>query len=70
MAEVYYDVDLIDPQFEVFKDEEGKYRFRLRSPDGEILSISPAFDKKDDCTSSIGLVKTHAPSASIQDMTG
>jgi len=70
MAEVYYDVDLIDPQFEVFKDEDGKYRFRLRAPDGEILSISPAFDKKDDCITSIDLVKTHAPSASIQDMTG
>jgi len=60
---------LVDPQFEIFKDEEGKFRFRLRSPDGEVLSIGLAFDKKEDCQARIELVKTHAPSASTTDMT-
>jgi hypothetical protein len=36
MSEIYYDVDLIDPQFELFEDEEGKFRFLLRAADGEV----------------------------------
>jgi uncharacterized protein YegP (UPF0339 family) len=40
MAEIYYDVDLIDPQFEIFEDDEGKFRFLLRAADGEVLCTS------------------------------
>lgn len=65
MAEIYYDVDLIDPQFEVFKDEDGKFRFRLRAPDGEILCTSGAFDTKEGCEDSIELVRKNAPSATV-----
>ncbi len=69
MAEIYYDVDLIDPQFEVIKDESGKYRFRLRAPDGEVLFTSEAYPTKEECDDRIELVKEHAPVASIQYIT-
>lgn len=68
MAEIYYDVDLVDPQFEVFKDEDGKYRFRLRAPDGEVLCKSSPFSTKEDCEERIELVRKHAPSAPIQEV--
>ena len=69
MAEIYYDVDLVDAQFEIFKDEDGKYRFRLRAPDGEVLCTSDPYTTKEDCEDRIGLVRTHAPSATIQLVT-
>lgn len=69
MAEIYYDVDLVDPQFEIFKDEDGKHRFRLRAADGEVLCTSDPHPTKEDCEERINLVKTQAPSATIQVIT-
>ena len=34
------------PRYEIFKDNEGKYRFRLRGKNGAILASSPAFAGK------------------------
>lgn len=69
MAEVYYDVDLIDPVFEIFEDEKEGYRFRLRSPDGEILVTSETYPTKKECENKIKSIQTHAPSATVQDFT-
>ena len=69
MAEIYYDVDLVDPQYEIFKDEDGKYRFRLRAPDGEVLCTSGPYSSKEDCEERIDLVRTHAPSATVHEVT-
>lgn len=69
MAEIYYDVDLIDPQFEIFKEGDEQYRFRLRAPDGEILCTSETFPTKEDCEKRIELIRIHAPSATVQYLT-
>jgi uncharacterized protein YegP (UPF0339 family) len=65
MAEIYYDVDLIDPQFEIFKDDEGKFRFLLRAEDGEILCTSDGYSSEKECEERIEIVKRIAPEASL-----
>lgn len=57
------------PQFEIFKDVAGKFRFRLRAPNGEIIATSEAYESKDGCKDGISSVIENAPKAIIQDLT-
>jgi uncharacterized protein YegP (UPF0339 family) len=66
MSEIYYDVDLIDPQFEIFKDEEGKFRFLLRTADGEVLCTSDGYTSTKECEERIETVKLIAPGAAVE----
>lgn len=68
MSEIYYDVDLIDPQFEIFKDEEGKFRFRLRAADGEVLCSSEGYTSKKECEERIEMVRLIAPGAVVEPL--
>ena len=68
MAEIYYDVDLIDPQFEVFEDDAGKFRFLLRSADGEVICTSDGYSSKKECEERIEIVRTIAPGARIEHL--
>ena len=38
-----------EPVFEWFKDAGGKFRFRLKAPNGEIIATSEAYISKDGC---------------------
>lgn len=66
MAEIYYDVDLIDPQFEIFEDDEGKFRFLLRTADGEVLCTSDGYSSEKECEERIEMVRRVAPGASLE----
>ena len=57
--------DLPEPVFEVFKDKNGKFRFRLKAPNGEIVATSEAYEAKQGCENGIASVKTNAPKAKI-----
>jgi len=57
--------DLPEPVFEVFKDKNGKFRFRLKAPNGEIIATSEAYETKQGCENGIASVKTNAPKAKI-----
>lgn len=57
------------PQFEIYKDTAGKFRFRLRAENGEIVATGEAYDTKDGCEKGIAAVKADAPKAIIQDLT-
>jgi uncharacterized protein YegP (UPF0339 family) len=57
--------DLPEPVFEVFKDKNGKSRFRLKAPNGEIIATSEAYETKQGCENGIASVKTNAPKAKI-----
>jgi len=59
-----------EPQFEIHKDAAGKFRFRLRAPNGEIIAVSEAYESKDGCKNGIASVKENAPKAIIQDLSG
>jgi uncharacterized protein YegP (UPF0339 family) len=62
--------NLVEPQFEIYKDAAGEYRFRLRAPNGEIIAVSESYKSKDSCKNGIASVKRNAPKGIIQDVTG
>lgn len=55
--------------FEVYKDKAGKFRFRLRAPNGEIIAVSEAYEQKAGCMNGINTVKKYSD-ALIEDQTG
>lgn len=61
---------MAEPKFEVFKDAKGEYRFRLVAPNGETIAVSEGYTAKASCVNGIESVKTNAPKASIEDLTG
>ncbi|MBA7597745.1 hypothetical protein ES703_04751 [subsurface metagenome] len=60
---------MAEPKFEVYKDEKGEYRFRLRAPNGEIIAVGEAYASKAGCMNGIESVKENAPKAKIVDLT-
>jgi len=57
------------PKFEIYKDAAGKFRFRLKAPNGEIIASGEAYESKDSCKNGIESVKTNAPKAEIVNTT-
>ena len=56
---------LPEPVFEWFKDKSGKFRFRLKAANGEIVAVSEAYTSKEGCINGIGSVKKNATIAKI-----
>ncbi len=56
------------PKFEVYKDAAGKFRFRLKAPNGEVIATGEAYSSKDACMKGIESVKTNAPKAKVVEM--
>jgi uncharacterized protein YegP (UPF0339 family) len=59
---------LPEPKFEWFKDKAGKFRFRLKAANGEIIATSEAYESKDACANGIESVKKNAPIAKIVEV--
>jgi uncharacterized protein YegP (UPF0339 family) len=51
--------------FEWYKDKSGKFRFRLKAPNGEIIATSEGYSSKEGCLGGIESVKKNAPVAKI-----
>ncbi len=56
---------MADAKFEWFKDKAGKFRFRLKAPNGEIIATSEAYESKEGCMNGIESVKKNAAMAKI-----
>jgi uncharacterized protein YegP (UPF0339 family) len=56
-------------KFELYKDSGGKFRFRLKAGNGEIIASSEPYESKASAQNGIQSVKTNAPSAPIDDQT-
>lgn len=57
------------PKFEIYKDTAGKFRWRLKAPNGEIIASSgEAYESKDSCRNGVQSVKNNAPRAEITEM--
>jgi uncharacterized protein YegP (UPF0339 family) len=56
---------LPEPVFEWYKDKAGKFRFRLKSANGEIIATSEGYSSKDGCVNGIESVKKNAPVAKV-----
>jgi uncharacterized protein YegP (UPF0339 family) len=56
---------LPEPVFEWYKDKAGKYRFRLKAANGEIIAVSEGYASKEGCVGGIESVKKNASIAKI-----
>jgi len=57
------------PKYEIYNDATGKFRWRLKAANGEIIATGEAYESKDGCKNGIQSVKTNAPTAEIVDTT-
>ena len=57
-----------EPVFEWYKDHKGKFRFRLKAANGEIIAISEAYNSKDGVVNGMESVKKNAPIAKIKEV--
>jgi len=56
------------PKFEIYPDNAGKFRFRLKAANGEIIAVGEAYESKEGCKNGIESVKTNAPIAEIVEV--
>jgi len=56
------------PKFEVYQDTAGKFRFRLKAANGEVIAVGEAYESKDGCKNGIESIKTNAPIAEIVEV--
>jgi uncharacterized protein YegP (UPF0339 family) len=54
-------------KFELSKGKAGKFRFHLKAPNGEIIAASQGYESKASAEKGIEAIKTHAPSATVED---
>jgi len=52
-----------NPKFEIYKDNGGDFRFRLKARNGEIIATSEGYNSKSGCKNGIESVRENAPSA-------
>jgi len=54
-----------EPVFEWYKDKVGKFRFRLKATNGEIIATGEAYETKQSCLGGIESVKKNAAIAKV-----
>lgn len=54
--------------FEIYKDNKGEFRFRLRAANGEIIAVSEGYKSKESCIKGIDSVRINASSAGIIEL--
>lgn len=56
-------------KFKVYRDVKGEYRWNLEADNGKKIADSgEGYINKSDCLNGINLVKKHAPTAGIEDV--
>lgn len=55
-------------KFEVYTDKSGKYRFRLKAGNGEVIAVGEAYNSKDSCLKGIESVRRNAPDAALVEV--
>jgi uncharacterized protein len=59
---------LPEPLFEWYKDKAGKFRFRLKAANGEIIATGESYSSKEGCVNGIESVKKNAPIAKVVEV--
>lgn len=54
-------------KFEIYKDRAGKFRFRLKASNGEIIAVSEAYNTKASALGGVESVRKNAPDAKTDD---
>ena len=53
------------PKFEMYVDNAGEFRFRLKATNGEIIAASEGYKAKESCENGIQSVRENAPVAEM-----
>jgi len=56
-------------EFELYKDAQGEFRFRLQADNNEVVAASEGYATKAGCQAGIAAVRKVAPTAPINDLT-
>lgn len=56
-------------KFELYKDAGGKFRFRLKASNGQVIAVGEAYESKSAAMNGIESVKKNAGSATVDDQT-
>ncbi len=57
-----------DAKFEDYTDKAGKFRFRLKAGNNEVIATGEAYESKASCLKGIESVKKNAPTAKIEEL--
>lgn len=56
-------------KFELYKDNAGKFRFRLKASNGQVIAVGEAYETKAAAENGIKSVQTNAATATVEDLT-
>ena len=57
-------------KFELYKDAAGKFRFRLKASNGQVIAIGEAYESRASALKGIESVRNNAGAAALDDQTG
>ncbi|MFJ6213180.1 YegP family protein [Streptomyces sp. NPDC092296] len=55
-------------KFEIYTDDSGSLRFRLKASNGQVLIVGDAYDTRDQCLKGIETIRKLAPYAEVSDI--
>ena len=55
-------------KFEVYRDKAGKFRFRLKAGNGQIIAVGEAYESKAAVMNGIESIRSNAMAAALVDM--
>jgi len=61
-------IKVSEASFEVYKDIAGKFRFRLKAPNNQIVAVSEGYETKTSCMNGVKAVRKYS-GAAIKDLT-
>lgn len=56
-------------KFELYADAGGKFRFRLKASNGQVIAVGEAYESKSAAMNGIESVKANTGSATVDDQT-
>jgi uncharacterized protein YegP (UPF0339 family) len=57
-------------KFELYKDAAGKFRFRLKASNGQIIATGEAYESRASALKGIESVRSNVSGAALDDQTG
>jgi len=55
-------------KFEIYRDKQGQYRFRLLASNGQVIATGQGYKAKKSCLAGIESVKKNAPVAEVVEV--
>jgi len=56
-------------KFEVYQDQQGQFRFRLKAGNGQVIASGQGYSTKKACMNGIASIRKNAPDAELDDQT-